>query len=674
MKGSLRLKISILVLISVLIPLGVFTFMSLKTSEKVVEDISLRSFNVIGSFVSDRISSYIEEKVRSVKEYSGRSVFLNAISLDMGETAIGDMERIMREDKSFIGFQLYNINGKLIATSDENIKLPKEFIDISLKTGKENKPFISDILDLNLKDERFGIAISHPVQTFGILIGILRLSSVSSVTKELEERVISGTGFKSAYPYIVSLKDLKIAHHPSSENVGKTLSELNLRELERDLKDKRSTSRYLYQGKEKFVTINYIEKDNLKLAVVIGVNLEEVLFPLSYLRSRAIIIGSIIAIAFLILGILFGNSIVRPMRELMGLAQRAASGDLSFSIPKLTRDEVGELCTSLDSMMKSLKEVIKNTSERSLKLDESSSILSKVSDETAKAVSATTERIVEITENTRKQTEELRQASQALEGLAQTINSAYQSAQSTKSASQRADEASMKIKEASQHAIENMIDIRKEVLSTAEAVKKLGERSKEINQIVDLITNLADQTNLLALNAAIEAARAGEAGRGFAVVAEEVRKLAEASAQAAMQIAKLIEEIRRDTDLAVQSMVKSSKAVEKGTSLAEEVKEAVESIISAASETKGFIDKLEEIISVEVKTSEEVVRLIKEINAKAERNSQAIEDVSANAQEITASSEEVASAASELKDIARSIKDIISKFKIEEVRIKEVGA
>jgi len=238
----------------------------------------------------------------------------------------------------------------------------------------------------------------------------------------------------------------------------------------------------------------------------------------------------------------------------------------------------------------------------------------------------------------------------------------------------------------------NIHAIAEVATEVSRAIETLDQRSQEIGKIVEVITGIAEQTNLLALNAAIEAARAGEAGRGFAVVAEEVRKLAENSAQAAQQIATLITQIRQDTRNAVESMERASRRVEEGVTQGEQVTQsfmrilrAVEtSIASLGNLASTFersraiqetlqsrsheVESLSEDNAREVREVAQAVSTITErINAVAaisEENAASSQEVSASTEEQSASLEELTSAVEALARLAEELRNLVDRFQI----------
>ena len=129
-----------------------------------------------------------------------------------------------------------------------------------------------------------------------------------------------------------------------------------------------------------------------------------------------------------------------------------------------------------------------------------------------------------------------------------------------------------------QNQIAGMNEIRAQIQDTSKRIKRLGESSLEIGEIVELISDITEQTNVLALNAAIQAASAGEAGRGFTVVAEEVQRLAERSGEATKQIEAIVKTIQADTQDAVAAMEKSTVGVVEGTKLSDAAGQALTEI------------------------------------------------------------------------------------------------
>ena len=143
--------------------------------------------------------------------------------------------------------------------------------------------------------------------------------------------------------------------------------------------------------------------------------------------------------------------------------------------------------------------------------------------------------------------------------------------------------------DAVQNSIRGMNDIRSQIQETAKRIKRLGESSQEIGEIVELISDITEQTNVLALNAAIQAATAGEAGRSFTVVAEEVQRLAERSAEATKQIAAIVKTIQTDTQDAVGAMESATRNVVEGAQLSDAAGQALAEIDQVSTETASLI-------------------------------------------------------------------------------------
>jgi twitching motility protein PilJ len=183
--------------------------------------------------------------------------------------------------------------------------------------------------------------------------------------------------------------------------------------------------------------------------------------------------------------------------------------------------------------------------------------------------------------------------------------------------------------EAVRRTIDGMNTIRETIQETSKRIKRLGESSQEIGNIVELINDLAEQTNILALNASIQASMAGEAGRGFAVVADEVQRLAERATNATRQIDALVRNIQADTNGAVVSMERSTADVVGGASLAENAGSALEKI---------------ELVS------NQIASLVQNISASARSQSQSSQSVARNMQVLREISIQTADATSNTSD------------------------
>lgn len=253
-----------------------------------------------------------------------------------------------------------------------------------------------------------------------------------------------------------------------------------------------------------------------------------------------------------------------------------------------------------------------------------------------------------------------------MHGVVQQINTASEnlsnSAGSLTVTAQQSADASANVAETISKVAEGMHE--QSVTKTAETVQVLGENSKAIGGIVDTIVAIADQTNLLALNAAIEAARAGDAGKGFAVVAEEVRKLAEESQKAAVEIKNKIESIQADTDNAIRIMQAGRGDVQAGTEAIDAVGEEFKSIRQRIDAIKGQLNTFKVAADSISTAASHIVESVDKIDAVSTSAAEHTETISAAAQEQSAATQEIASSTAVLEDLAIKLQKTINIFKL----------
>lgn len=266
-------------------------------------------------------------------------------------------------------------------------------------------------------------------------------------------------------------------------------------------------------------------------------------------------------------------AILRLLDELGDLAE----GDLTVSAT-VSEDFTGAIADSVNFAIDQLRQLVM------------------VINNTAEQVSQSSERTqlkaVELAKASEHQAQEIAGVSASINEMAVSIDKVSNNATESAIVAERSVDIAYNGAEVVQRSIEGMNVIRNQIQETSKRIKRLGESSQEIGDIVSLINDIADQTNVLALNAAIQASMAGEAGRGFAVVADEVQRLAERSAKATKQIETLVKTIQADTNEAVMSMESTTSEVVRGARLAKDAGEALEEVQNVSNTLSDLIQNI----------------------------------------------------------------------------------
>lgn len=358
------------------------------------------------------------------------------------------------------------------------------------------------------------------------------------------------------------------------------------------------------------------------------------------------------------------RGMARPLQVLAQAAERLATGDLTGRIAVDGVVEMNQLAQALQHIQIGFKNMISSIVTSSEQMAASSEQLTASAEQSSQAAELVADSITDVAEGADKQRISVEQAAQIVQEISNNISQISQYADTASAtAGQTADAAKIGGEDVAK-AVSQMGAIETTVGSSAQVVAKLGERSKEIGQIVDTISGIAAQTNLLALNAAIEAARAGEQGRGFAVVAEEVRKLAEQSQEAAKKIAEMISEIQSETNMAVQAMDQGLRETQAGAGVVNHAGQSFQQIADLVSTMSGQVREISESIRRVAAGSTEIVRTVHAIGDVSKEVASQTQTVSAATEEQSASMQEIASSSEALSAMAADLQATVAKFKL----------
>ncbi len=327
------------------------------------------------------------------------------------------------------------------------------------------------------------------------------------------------------------------------------------------------------------------------------------------------------------------DAILRLLDEIEGLGE----GDLTAQVT-VTEGFTGAIADAINLTIAQLRELVSRIVDTAAKVSASAN--------------STRSTVAQLTELSEQQAEEIAGASAAINEMATTIDQVSANAAESAAVAHRSVSIANKGAVVVRSTIAGMDNIRGQIQDTAKRIKRLGESSQEIGDIVSLINDIADQTNILSLNAAIQASMAGDAGRGFAVVADEVQRLAERSANATKQIAALVKTIQTDTYEAVSSMEQTTAEVVAGASLTEDAGIALSEIETVSTNLAELIQDISTAARHQATTAGHISKTMN-----------VIQDITSKTLEGTS---RTASSVDELAEMAIEQRESVSGFKLPE--------